>query len=50
MLEPAREIAVARESQARIVDAEAVGDAIWAVVNGRLDPSSAPIIIGGARS
>jgi dTMP kinase len=31
-------------------DAESVGNAIWAVVNRRLDPSSAPLIIEGARS
>ena len=30
-------------------DAETVADAVWAVVNRRLDPSSAPLIIEGAR-
>jgi len=31
-------------------DAQTVGNAIWAVVNRRLDPSSAPLAVEGARS
>jgi dTMP kinase len=31
-------------------DAQTVANAIWAVVNRRLDPSSAPLVIAGARS
>jgi len=49
-----RELAEREPDRCVLIDAsahaEAVGDAIWAVVNGRLAPSSAPLIIEGARS
>jgi dTMP kinase len=49
-----RELAEREPDRCVLVDAsgdeEAVGNAIWAVINRRLDPSSAPLIIEGARS
>jgi len=49
-----RELAEREPDRCVLIDAsvhpEAVGDAIWAVVNTRLQPSSAPLIIEDARS
>jgi dTMP kinase len=49
-----RELAEREPDRCVLVDAsgdvETVGNAIWAVVNRRVDPSSGPLIIEGARS
>jgi dTMP kinase len=49
-----RELAEREPERCVLIDASGetstVADAVWAVVNRRLDPSSAPLIIEGARS
>jgi dTMP kinase len=49
-----RELAEREPDRCVLIDAsaraEVVSDVVWAVVNSRLDPSSAPFIIEGARS
>jgi dTMP kinase len=48
-----RELAEGEPDRCVLIDAQTdaaiVADAIWAVVNGRLDPASAPVIIEAAR-
>ncbi len=49
-----RELAERESDRCVLIDAsgeaQAVADAVWAVVNRRLDPSNAPLMIEGARS